>query len=394
MPTIILGGTTGVNIDPIRSFLENQLGLKTFKFEEYLKEEWRSPAPFLFQFMSLGRESMINILKRSTERVITDLKEVEKAGKNSALALHFVYYRKGHLIINPVLEEIIRKTNVKAILLFMEDYYHALYRILSRIKRRKPIFQQIDPLTYLYWRATEIGLILSLVYKGISTYLLANKHDKRIVKRLVEHVLGIHRYKLVYVGHHITSIREKAIKEHSPLNDMDIVKEIQNFKDRLLTQVENLIVFDPTTIDELIYDEEEKIKTCIEEEDRWPFSSETIHHDYHFPIDLIEEFKHLYPTELMRSDNYLRLVKEAIERQIEARDFLYINQSDVLVVYRPKLWGIDSRGVTYEVSTAQAQAKPVYCYTIEEEVISEREGLFNYTFWLTDFDALQNLLQG
>ena len=73
------------------------------------------------------------------------------------------------------------------------------------------------------------------------------------------------------------------------------------------------------------------MKTVIDYADRWPYSKDTIHRDYQYPIDLGDELfdRLLYPTsDTVLNKGYMNVVRNLIQTQIESRDMAYVTQSD------------------------------------------------------------------
>jgi len=80
-----------------------------------------------------------------------------------------------------------------------------------------------------------------------------------------------------------------------------------------------------------------------------------------------------YPIEL-REDEVMEVTarnpvtrRSLIQDQIMRRDFRYIEQSDMVIAYRPRYGGTLSRGVFSEVTIAVNMGKPVYVYWPPED---------------------------
>ena len=102
--------------------------------------------------------------------------------------------------------------------------------------------------------------------------------------------------------------------------------------------------------------------------------------------------KELYSSIDIGNSSYREQMKYQIEMQIESRDFLYINQSDMLVVYRPTMYNVLS-GIMAEIYTAQQQQKPVYAFTPREEEWQRKRKLFDVMRWINDRELLLDILR-
>lgn len=405
-PTLIIcSGTTGVNAEhAIRSVI-SELGktsCEIIKLEKYLEE------PYLLKLdlLAVSRNGVLTMFKKAFEEVKHRIKELIASNKSVVLVTHLTYFRRRHIIRNPIVEwllmeqdEDISKTS-KKLLILVEDYYHALLRIAERAKQQ-PIFQQIDPLAYLWWRGDELytAITLGLVYSNkLNVYIMSVKHPKEVFKRLFEHMFNTKQYKLVYISHPISLPRRKCLSKNSSLHSEKFVKEVQEFKCKLIRRCPNIILLDPTTIDELIYeiqDHDEDLKVKIELRDRWPLFVEDLSppHDYStlFPVDLSDDsiFGVLYnPSSTVCQKWYRYEMRNLITSQIEVRDFMYVYQSDYVIAYRPTLEGALHRGVEAELRTAIAQAKPVFAYYADENERKAMGELFNFTIPFTDPERL------
>jgi len=395
MSVIFIGGASGTDQKKASDNICNSLGNAIpLKFDEYLEEEAGYPPYLLFDHFYRDRKTITEYVNKACDSIVQEVEKNTSEGKNVMLLLHFTYFRRGHIIPNPALEFLLRKLNPKSILVLVDDCYHCLFRILQRIIRnRRPLFQELDPLSFLVWREAELSQALSLTYRGYPVYLVANKHDKRTLIRLVQHAFGFRKCKLAYISHHITMPRRKAIERKISLDKLEEVIEIQDFKRKLIEKCDNLVLFDPTTIDELIYDEDNNLKLAINKEDRWPFF-ESLHDDYIFPVDLSSnDFRReLYSSIDVKNTSYREQMRYQIEMQIESRDFLYINQSDMLIVYRPTMYNVAS-GIMAEIYTAMAQQKPVYAFTPHKEERQRKRKLFDLMRWIDDKELLFDIIR-
>jgi len=379
MPVVIFTGTTGIDMRRICETVRQEFGdaeiidiqrkieycLDVRHYKIYGYAFYKSP----YRIREACRETV--------KDVISEIEGLEKDGKTVILTGHITYLQEGLFIVSPViieilkeimrLEEKVNKKIIKGAIFFVDDYYHALLRMLKKAET-EPFDEEIDPLTYLQWRGVDLANFITLFFlRGIDSYLAPIKHSKETIIGLIEHILGRRRRKCIYLAHHIRVARKMAIESHKNLSEVDYVKEYEQFKEDL-SRESSLLLFEPATIDELIYDPRtEDLRTEIREAERWPFKAHaTIHNDFILPVDLTTtRWESLYDPRLLNESWYLSLMKEHINKQIDMRDSLLIEQSRCLVAYRPTALGGLSSGVARETNMAIDKGKPVLWYIPE-----------------------------
>ena len=99
----------------------------------------------------------------------------------------------------------------------------------------------------------------------------------------------------------------------------------------------------------------------LEYENRWPINHEPI---------LCKNVKDLFPIEI--SADEIIEVRDAIDHQIQSRDYRLISQSNVMVAYRPNIKGKISTGVLSEMHYARDVAFKT-CYTFFPEEDGKQE---------------------
>ncbi len=377
---IIIGGVTGTGLQRIAETLSSfsREGYRVVNAEKIVESEIGAAIVDVLDMMFRSPHVFKSLLSKAFETVVKEASEAEK----SIIVMHLSYLRRKHIVPSPLLYRVLESLRVKALLVIVEDYYHGLQRIAERVvKESYYIEDTIDPLLYLQWRAYDFGIAVSLLYKGLRVLVFNAKHRVETYRRLSRHILDDEPARLVYFSHHIRLLRELATRENIPLRELPEVKEIEEFKQWLIDSCPGLILFEPTTIDELITSREGRLETRITLENRWPHDYETVH-EYRYPVDLTEPlFTQIYDTDMVLKHDYLNTLAETITSQIVSRDLFYVNQSNIVLAYRPVMKGKSSRGMTIEFTTASAQGKPVYAYIEDDtEYATAREMFTEFMF--------------
>ena len=396
---VVLSGTSGTDISRVLSFVEKELGVTTAKFEDYVEEAFRAPIYHVAELLLVSYRNAAEKFRKAYQAMIEDLSRSEEA----VVAAHLAYYRRSNVVISPLVEGLIRLSGSTRISVidYVDDYYHILYRLAERVARGKTPevtgFQVLDPAGLLYWRSTHHSLTQLLSLHGVETVIYASKHSSEGHRRLIAKLLGRPAgegkgYETVYVSHPITKVRSRAAEQGIPLSQHPDALDIENFKKNLEERCPHLVVYSPTTIDELIPGRNgEPLATRIDEENRWPHFSNGIH-SYHYPVDLASELfdRTIYPVDrTIKNKGYLEFLRAEIEASIERRDLGYVAQADYIVAYRPTMYGQQHMGVETEIKTAIATAKPVY------SVIPPEERRIPYTLFRFEYplSSLEELAQ-
>ncbi|NPA05562.1 MAG: hypothetical protein GXO09_05665 [Crenarchaeota archaeon] len=396
---LLATGVTGSELGVLVDHLSRGLGVEAYKFEQLVEEEFKAPIFYAIELLMVDRRRVLDKFRRVFEYLAGEVSRTDAA----IIALHLTYHRRRHIVPNPVLAWLRELGARLSVVYYVEDYYHALVRVAERVARgATPSVaggQMLDPLGLLYWRAADQSILSLLEARGVETYVMGNKHPGETHLRLAAHLLGreyggVERFRTAYVSHPITLVKKRAASEGAPINTYPDALEIEGFKERLTRSCRDLIVFSPTSIDELILDGKGELKRIIRAEDRWPYPRTVVHKDYRFPVNLEDEVfdRFLYPVrETVRSRGYMRVVKGLIEAQIESRDLSYVTQSDMVIAYRPTMYKTLHQGVETEIRTATAQAKPVYAVIPAEEAELDYK-LFRFWYQLGGVDELLHAL--
>jgi len=397
---VIVSGVSGVELRDILELARREFRVPVAKFEDYVEDVFHAPIYEAVELLLTSRSSSLGRFARALDNMMGGLVDTK-----AVVGVHLTYHRRNHIIPNPVIWGLVSSAHEVYVILYVEDYYHALSRIAERVlKGRTPgafAGQPLDPLSYLYWRASDYATATFLEGSGANVRVVVYgvKHSLEGHRRLLAYALDepigdIGRFKTIYVSHPITKVRARALEVGADLWSFEDSVEIEEFKARLERMCRNIIVYSPTTVDELIVDKSGDLKSLIERGDRWPHPEESIH-EYSYPVDLTADLfnETLYNvSKTTASKGYMETLRSVIETQVESRDLAYINQADFLVAYRPTLYGSTHTGVEVEVDVARSMSKPVYSVVPEGDRL-EAHPLRRYGIILKSEDSLYTLLR-
>ena len=200
--------------------------------------------------------------------------------------------------------------------------------------------------TLLNWRIIECGVAdhLAAACDDVENIYLAAKHPAITAYRLVFHP----EIPRLYSASQITAVRKNPA----------LRSEIEKHRRWLHKKY---TVFDPLTIDDRVLVNSlpgpPRVKNLrVTADARWPSDLSDLGEDY---ASLVAEDYSIFPiTVNKREAQYLNgplehsSYRSPIDTQIRSRDFRYIEQSDVMVAFRPRLNGQESPGVAAEKTYA------------------------------------------
>jgi len=199
--------------------------------------------------------------------------------------------------------------------------------------------------TLLNWRIIECGVADHLAAAcRVDNIYLAAKHPAITAYRLVFHP----EIPRLYSASQITAVR----------NNPALRDEIETHRRRLHKKY---TVFDPLTIDDRVLVNglpgRPRTKNLrVSADARWPSDLSDLGQYY---ASLVAEDRSVFPIDVNKQEaQYLNEPLERnshrspIDTQIRSRDFRYIEQSDVMAAYRPRLNGHESFGVAAEKTYA------------------------------------------
>ncbi len=432
---IVITGVTGTDI---RKFLDEARHLSGIlgsseciqKFEDIIEDTVLGPCGEITQVIKLlqiSRPQAVRIFKQAVDRVRRILRDHEC--RHAILGVHLTYLSGGTVVHNPVLRDILELARDVRIVHVSEDWYDIIYTIASRLKLRRgdpctPSYSpyKISPNLVLHWRGVDMDVANMIEDLGWGkSYQYAAKHSRENTRRFLEHLLT-DKYKTAYISHPITTIRSlytklkceyskcKVLDSEFSIGDIPFVKMIDAVKHVFMK--ERIIVFDPTTIDELVKDtvkirvKEKEQSSCgqfayvyVNNMNRWPIRPDVVRGEqFYNRRDNIEDSVVLVsPREsyvlTMLKEHFVKnggwdgnnaahpiieYIKDMIVNQIEIRDYKYVEQSSFLVVaavaiyklekrgdkWNLSVWLMESQGSDREMQRALALSKPIYYYIL------------------------------
>ncbi|GGP21438.1 hypothetical protein GCM10007981_13260 [Thermocladium modestius] len=351
----LIAGHSGLNkvglLNKLREEAEERTGGKVYAvdFDSTLS---RGMPYFLDSYMEKQRERWYAEFGRL-------LDELGGSGAQHALiGMHLTYFRHNSYW-SLVDVNMLKELKLNALITLIDDAYSVWSRIVQREAReRHGVYMRLRDV--FIWRTVEtmMGDAIATAL-GVPHYVVAIKHPVDTFYKLLFTDLP-----KAYLSHPITHVRSNG----------KAVEEIMQFAKRLRGVA---AVFEPTTIDEAIIG-----NVVIRKELRWPTEVDLDQ----YPIELNKE-----EVEEVTAKNPITK-RDLIQDQIMKRDYRYIQQSDMVVAYRPRYGGVLSRGVLSEVNLAVHLGKPVYVYWSNDDG-NAAENPFEYVHeYFYDVDELMAFL--
>jgi hypothetical protein len=302
-------------------------------------------------------------------------------GHDVFLSFHACWYhQQTQAYISAVDFRVIQRASY--VITFIDDIYDTFVRLsqpsgMFRFTRTTgpPVLDALIKLVLtINWREFEIVLSqrLATTFGDTQHVLCAVKHPHTTLYSLL-----FEQKPLVYLSHHITYLRDLRANKDSEGAAASLIDDIQEFAAVLRSKV---TLFEPTTIDEgrfhsiLLASKSDTTKLYLPAlSRRWPFAAKTQYLLYDPPPQSPDEWpifgiqwqkdalgyldkQALSKQELAHIKTVSQLLeplRELILRQINSRDHSLVEQSAVLVVYRPWMSGHTARGVGKEIKHQQ-----------------------------------------
>jgi len=269
---VLVSGTSGVGLRGLYKLASSHPRFQgcVVDFERELLSPAALPGGYSIVYLvtlaGISRPQVVRLFKRAARRVVERL---AGAGCGRGLVFaHLSYIVGGNIFPNPVVGDILGYADRRALVYFMDDYYDAVTRIVSKVgdPQQEPMVtyrgadvEHVDPLSYLEWRGYDLNQLGLLEARDpeLEIHIVGSKHPMEAVERLLFKVYGEREYRTVYVSHPISFQRflysrlpYRYIRGAS-LGGMPLVSVIEAFKEALLG-VDDLIPYSPTTIDEYV----------------------------------------------------------------------------------------------------------------------------------------------
>lgn len=312
------------------------------------------------------------------DRILTEVNAVIAGNPETTIFinLHCCYFHnKTQEYIALMNIESVRKLNPKLIVTLIDDVYEIYYRLTkiggiyhgSNTTKTEMILRH---LRLLDWRSKETMMSRFLAKQlNCKNYLLAVKHSYQTLYNLV-----IENKTTMYLSHPISEVRrlEKAGRKQ----DADLImNEISHISTELSF---HFTTFLPTTIDEF------RISSNIIKEGgaekrefhphltpRWEADKYLSQNEILYINSNFSDVNELWQATIPEKTDYeinqlLAALADVITDQVTTRDYTLVEQSDLIVLYRPIFNGNASRGVQeefhYYTALQKDRENPSVCF--------------------------------
>lgn len=315
---------------------------------------------FLDSYLDKQRNEWYRVLGNIMDKVD------KESPRHIIVSMHLTYFRH-NTYWSLVDANALKGLKFDMMITLIDDAYSVWSRITSRESReRHGVYVRLRDI--FIWRSVEIMMADTIATAlGIRNYVVAIKHPISTFHKLI-----FTKLPKAYLSHPISHVRDNKAA----------VAEIMEFARRLRDLV---VLFEPTTIDEAII-ERKWVKdgsTIIGRDDRWPVEYDEDEYPIMLNKDEVNEVVARNPV----------TKRSLIQDQIMKRDFRYIEQSDMVIAYRPNYGGSLSKGVYSEVTVAVHMGKPVYVLWPREDG-DVAENPFEYVHeYFSNVEELVNFLK-
>lgn len=375
--TILITGMSGIKIEAcLKKFISNFKDFRTnhidrkpcvIKFDSVFEDLYYKQNASA----SRSKQAWKNVILKQSYPILqqlwsSTLKEIcimvsdirkEDPDKVILINLHSCYY---HNMTQEYLSFISIKEllnlNPSFIVTFIDDIYEIYHRltlaggIFHDESNVTPTQMILRLLRLLDWRAKETMLSRFIANNlGITNYVFAVKHSFDTFSNLL-----FENCPKVYLSHPITEIRRLEANGNAK-EATKVREEIADISDRLSS---NFTTFLPTTIDEFIIKEKPTMsgKTKIYYpalEKRWNVDQYKTRNESLYTNSGFTYINKLWKENASvkidkKISNLLEALSASISDQVTIRDYTLVEQSDMLVVYRPVFNGNASGGVKQE----------------------------------------------
>lgn len=380
----IITGVSGVGIsNSIKKFIEKFKEFQTIhrkrkpvyiKLDEEIEEVYfkENPSATRYNYRSFWLDTIMQkpypVLEEywriAISNILEKVKRLEKSDNNKTILINITacyFHPETQEYFSLVNINELKKLNPEMIITFIDDIFDIQYKL----KKKKSGIDHHQSFTncdvafklirYLDWRSKEI--MMSRFYANQipnckSNHIFAIKHSFKTFANLL-----FENKKKVYLSHPITDIRN--FQETGRLDRVsDFLTELKNLSELLS---ESFIAFLPTTIDEYRIknnniNDESKLRYYPILLKRWDLEK------YKNPDELLyinEEFEDenelwinnnngILPEKSGELNYLLETLHKLIGFHVTSRDLSLVEQSDLLVIFRPFFNGTLSSGVQKE----------------------------------------------
>lgn len=366
---ILVTGQSGLQVRQCLTRLPQSR--KIISIDHYIKENFHISFP---EFLGLEQSLQYEYWNRAFDGIF-DKYFNQELSSPVFLTFHAAYYhQQKRELFSPVNFERLSKLKgrVKMLVVFIDDIYDVYRRLMdggqmfestldeTKTQPLDAIFKSVfNIISLLNWREMEIALSRAIAnLLNIRLFIVATKHPAFMIERLTSTPLD--DLKIYYLSHPITVIREEAkVVMH------DFVGKLQILIEKILNKSDKIVLFIPTSIDELIIKREKIDKDnyhCSPELiPRWslPTSNDLLSPPL---ISRLEEINPLNPLNFRLSTDESDPNSQAISRllsllwdfiykkQVISRDYSLVDQSaNGVIACRRNFQGGSTSGVTGEL---------------------------------------------
>lgn len=301
--------------------------------------------------------------KKSFEKILTQIQDIEAKTPtaNFFINLHAIHYHPRTQEYLSILNlDLLKKLRPDKIISLIDDIYDIRHRLAldpndifyDRIKNQNEAYKRLKIAMQLArvldWRAKEIMMSRFIAKElDIKHFVLAIKHPWDTLFNLT-----FENKQSVYLSHPISEPRRLEIR-----GEYDEAKKIRNEITQISSKLcENFITFLPTTIDEFRIKKEKnsdgEIFYAVLNK-RWENEIYAESKEMLYSVSGFDDTDALWqkhePGFIDTEFNFiLKSLNDTISDQVTSRDYMLVEQSDILVVYRPLYNGNASGGVKEE----------------------------------------------
>lgn len=345
--TVLFTGTTGLDTSVILQSLANYFCqvnelpvhdsvIQWVSLEERLVREISASWPAFIQTYSA------NTRQEDWENATGNIVSARGNTDHLYVSMHLTYCVRGEFV-SLIHIDSIKNLQPTQIITLIDDIYEVWCRIVKRDRDRGTNFR-LKLWQILSWRSIEIAMAGMLArFLDLPHFVVSVKHPTSMLYKLIYET----ELPPFYLSLPITNVRN----ESSNRNELDQMRRQVH---------ENLVAFDPLTIDEsvptlfeLAGQQDEIEYSPTDPRLRWPFNPEGT---------LVEGRADIFPFRIP-SDEILD-VEQFITASVPTRDYRLVDQAKVLAAYRPQYKRSDfSKGMYAEFLHANVSSKEIWVYS-------------------------------
>lgn len=356
--------------------------------EEPIREHFLAPSDSILAVFLLPLPALRSLWREAFDECIQEIREYLTEDRDVILTLHLSYYHHQYReYVLPLdfsmLVDRLSETPLESVITLIDDAYDCHNRLCGPGQMfdppADPDTPYLEALQILDWRSKELMLADGLAEAcDIPHYVFATKHPLPAFSDLLYSTKDV-----VYLSHPISEIRRMRARGETDRAD-GFIDILRRMVDRLRN---HFVVIEPTSIDEfrfrgMLAANDETTGNLTQ---RWPFHTDTRELLYEppptpesawaFPVGWEDDTR-----ELINNSPATQSLREAIKKQIGARDHWLVEQAYGLICYRPLFEGHISSGVQEELRHIRllrdlgTEVHPERVYVLSPQEDRERVG--------------------